>query len=228
MSELIENTEIKDNALSNNGLYKKIEKNNFFFRMLCLALGILCIVLALLLLLNPAVTHFGGRDYTVESTFDVNDPQWRENSIIASSDNEYARERSILDKNLGEGVELILLDNPCGVQYKYLINACVLSTDVEEVIYISKEIKDTPRLEASALIIHELGHIYQQRLSDDFLASNPVVKKTFSGEEPVEEVLADCMAEVVTSITTGAYTNECSPEQLVVAQQVWDGIIPVE
>lgn len=219
----------KTTADSNSALSQgnTVPKNNFLLTILWLAL--LALVISFIpSVFFPSTNHSNNRDYTIESSFDVADPQWRENGIVASQDNSYARERTILNTHGGEDVTLILLDHPCGVQYKYLINACVLPSDSAEVMYISPEIKNSPALETSALIVHELGHIYQKRISADFLATNPVVIALFPGEKFPEEALADCMAEAITGITTGAYIDECSVAQLRVAQQVWDGIVPTE
>lgn len=124
-------------------------------------------------------------------------------------------------------------ENPCSLASNNLgpnvvfVGGCVTS-DRPTVIVLSESSKTMSAEGMRALVAHELGHVYQARLAQDFLESNKAVVAAFDGpsDAPNAEQLADCMSMYRTGRTSGSYVQSCTPHQLAVAAQVWAGVTP--
>lgn len=134
------------------------------------------------------------------------------------------RVRNQLDYLGGEDINIVWSENPCGIDWA---KGCVFYPDVSQIV-LSPEVSSLDEHSSYVLITHEYAHIVIGKMDPvDYLMKNIKLLEVFPAEPNVNETLADCMAEVITGNTTGTYLDSCTPEQLQIAQGVWDGSYPM-
>lgn len=159
-----------------------------------------------------------------------NTEEARRANIISESAFDYtnadyiSRVRHQLDSLGGKNVDIVWSEDICGLDWAM---GCVMYPDVSQIV-LSPEVSTLDEYSSYILITHEYAHIVIGKVDPvDYLMNNAKLLDVFPAAPNVNETLADCMAEVVTGSTSGTYMDSCTPEQLEIAQDVWDGNQPL-
>jgi len=162
----------------------------------------------------------------IESSLPAPIEAWQTSGVVAGDDNPV---KAYINELGGTEIEVRLVglsDRPCRITEtnEETVTGCVVD-NTPRAIYFTPSVAQLPPERMRPLVAHELAHIYQLDLADDYLVSNAAVIAAY-GSGQANELMADCMAFIQTGSTTGAYTDTCTPEQIEVGNKVWAGQLP--
>lgn len=159
----------------------------------------------------------------------ISDPtQWRSTAALGG----HTKAWETLQAHGGENVQLLYVDSPCGRTPNLGESSGCVDPEHNNTIFVDRSIFDIDDRKMQALVVHELAHVYQLKLdSKDYLNENEAVQDAYQTEMtpiglPLAEPLADCMTVASLGYSNETYASECTPDQLKIAQQVWDGVTP--